>query len=608
MFGWCGKILRIDLTEGKIEKTPLDPKVAKSFIGGRGLGIHTLLKELDPSCDPLSPENILVMATGPLTGTKAPTGARYMVTTKSPLTGAVTCSNSGGRFPTAMKKAGIDMIIFSGKSPEPVYLWIDRGKAELRPASQLWGKTADETEDTLRQDTHPDARVACIGPAGERGVKFASIMNDKGRTAGRSGVGAVMGSKKLKAVAIRGDVPVPLHNETVFKELVKNFNKVFIAANNGKPPGLRVYGTAGVLSATQELGVLPTRNFQQSTFEGAESIDGQTLTDKYLVSHKACHSCPIGCGRATKVEEPGFEGEGEGPEYETIYAMGSNCGVDNLAALTKANYICNEQGMDTITMGCTIACAMELYEKGYIPQEDIGRPLAFGDDEALVELTRLTAEYEGFGKLLAQGSLRLAQHYGHPELAMVSKGQEYAGYEPRGMQGMGLAYATSPIGGSHMRGSTAYFELFGVPVAVDPYTTENKAKIVMDWQNHWSVIDAAGVCVFYAVRNMMSADLELRPTGLLELLNAATGAEYTPEELSQAGERIFNAERLFINGAGFARKEDTLPDRLLKEPVPGGPTKGMVCNLDEMLGEYYALRGWDDNGIPTARKLKELGL
>lgn len=609
-FGWWGKVLRVDLTRGRIVEESLDPKSARDYIGGRGLGIHAMLTEMDPGCDPLGPENLMIMATGPLTGTSAPTAARYMVMTKSPLTGAVTCSNSGGKFPAVLKKAGIDMIVFSGRAPAPVYLWIDRGLPEIRPADHLWGMNAHETDTALRIETHRDIRVACIGPAGENGVLFAGIMNDRDRAAGRSGVGAVMGSKNLKAVAVRGETPVPLWDEEAFKASVKKYRQKFKDSLNGQPSGLHLYGTAATITGTQTVGALPTRNFQQGTFDKWESINGQTLRENYLTAPKACHSCPIGCGRSTKVDDPGFEGEGEGPEYETIYAMGSNCGIDHLGALTKANYICNEQGMDTITMGCTIACAMELSEMGCLPDSDVGlgRPLRFGDAEALVELTRLTARCEGFGKLLAEGSLRLATRYGHPELAIVAKGQEFAGYDPRGEQGMGLAYATSPIGASHMRGDPAYIEILGVPKLIDPLATEGKAELVMDWQNHFAVIDAAGLCVFFCVRNLMTQDTEIRPDGIMELLNAATGAGYTLDELCRAGERIFNAERLFLNKAGFSAKDDTLPRRILEEPLPDGPAKGMVCRLDEMRGDYYRLRGWDEEGRPSENKLRTLGL
>jgi len=550
----------------------------------------------------------MIMAAGPLTGTGAPTGARYMVMTKSPLTGAVTCSNSGGYFPTELKKAGYDAIIVTGKADKPVYLWINHGQFELRDAGHLWGKTTHETTDLLTAETDTKARVACIGPAGENLVRFAAIMNDKDRAAGRSGVGAVMGSKNLKAIVVRGKEKIALADPDKFKAFNHDILKAFKESIKEAPLGLTVNGTAGVVLTTNLLGVLPTKNWQQGTFDNWENIHGETLTKKYLVSNKACYACPIGCGRKTKVEEPGFQGEGEGPEYETIYAMGSNCMIDNLAAIAKANFLCNEFGLDTITMGATVACAMELFEKGFLSEKEVGQPLNWGDGDALVELTRQTALCKGFGERLAQGSFRLADSVGHPELAMVSKKQEFPGYDPRGAQAMGLAYATSPIGGSHMRGDPAYFELFGIPQPMDPLVWKGKAKPTKSFQDLSAIIDAAGLCIFFAVRNLADKSLEVKPTGILAYLNAATGADYTLEELMAAGERIINAERQFLVKAGFARKDDTLPSRLTKEPTPTGPAKGSVCHLEEMLDEYYQVRGWSQDGIPSEKKLTELEL
>ncbi|WP_300460206.1 aldehyde ferredoxin oxidoreductase family protein [Desulfobacula sp.] len=608
MYGWMGKILRVDLTTGACIECALDPSVAKDYIGGRGLGIHLLNQEMDPNGDAFSPENPMIMATGPLTGTGAPTGARYMVMTKSPLTGAVTCSNSGGMFPTEFKRTGFDAIMFKGASKSPVYLWIDQGKAELRPADHLWGKDTHQTTDLLLTETHSKAKVACIGPAGEKQVLFASIMNDKHRAAGRSGVGAVMGSKNLKAVVVRGKGRIPLADSDRFKAFNKKILDTFKDDTRDTPLGLTVNGTAGVVTATQNFGVLPTKNWQQGTFDGWEKIDGGQLTKRFLKKNSACYGCPIGCGRLTKVDDPRFAGEGEGPEYETVYAMGSNCMIDDLAAITKANYICNELGMDTITMGATIACAMELVERGYLPEDQVGRSLNWGDAEALVELTRMTGNREGFGDQLAEGSYRLADRYGHPELAPVSKKQEFPGYEPRGSQAMGLAYATSPIGGSHMRGDPAYFELFSVPKPMDPHQWEGKAKVTKAFQDLSAIIDSAGLCIFFAVRNLAAKDLGVAPTGILEYLNAATGADYTLEELMQAGERIINAERLFLTKAGFTRKDDSLPDRLTQTPAPTGPAKGCVCHLDNMLDDYYQVRGWTQNGVPRNALLDQLGL
>jgi len=603
-----GKILYVDLNTCEAKTEKLEPQILKNYIGGRGLGIYYLNKLGAATCDPLSPDNVLIMATGPLTGTGAPTGARYMVMTRSPLTGAISCSNSGGMFPTELKRAGFDAIVFTGHADTPVYLWIDQGKAEIRKADHLWGKDTHQTTDMLLAETDGKARVACIGPAGEKMVLFASIMNDKHRAAGRSGVGAVMGSKNLKAVVVKGKGRIPLADPDRFTTFNKQILDIFSDGIKKAPLGLTVNGTAGVVVATQNFGVLPSKNWQQGTFDGWEKIQGEELTRRFLVKNSACYGCPIGCGRKTKVEVPGFSGEGEGPEYETIYAMGSNCLVDDLAAITKANYICNELGMDTITMGATIACAMELVDRGHLSEEKIGRPLKWGDAESLVELTRMTGNREGFGDLLAEGSYRLADRFGHPELAPVSKKQEFPGYEPRGAQAMGLAYATSPIGGSHMRGDPAYFELFGVPESMDPHQWEGKAKVTKAYQDLSAIIDSAGLCIFFAVRNLAAKDLGVAPVGILEYINASTGADYTLEELMQAGERIINAERMFLVKAGFSRKDDSLPKRLTEEPAPTGPAKGMVCHLQQMLEEYYQVQGWTEDGAPSEKVLNRLGL
>ncbi len=609
MYGWRGKILRVDLTSGKVRGDNLDPKVAKDYIGGRGLGVYFLNQEGDPACDPLSAENVMVMAAGPLTGTPAPSAARYMVMTKGPLTGAVTCSNSGGHFPRELKRSGFDALVITGRADQPVYLWIDRGRAELRPAGRLWGRTVPETTDALLGETDPKARVACIGPAGEKLVLFAAIMNDRYRAAGRSGVGAVMGSKKLKAVVVRGEGAVPMADPARFKEIQRRVLTNFRKAAAAGPSPLSQHGTIGVMTPlVQKFGIFPTKNFQQGTFSGWEAITGQTLTQKYLQKTVACWACPVSCGRYTKITEPGFEGEGEGPEFETAFTLGALCMIDNLAAITKANYLCNEFGLDTMTMGSTIACAMELFERGYLPEKEIGGPLKWGDAEKMVELVRMTGLREGFGNRLAEGSYRLAERCGHPELAMAAKRLELPGYDPRGLQGAGLNYATSPIGGSHCRAHMAYCEMVGIPKPIDPHEWRGKGSLVKFWQDVFSIIDSAGFCIFFTVRNLLRQELGIYPDGILEYLNAVTGADYTMEELMKAGERILNAERMFLVRAGFSRKDDALPGRLTGEPFSEGPARGRVVHLEEMLDEYYRERGWTREGIPSEDKLKELGL
>ena len=607
MFGWHGRILRVDLTDGSVQVEQVDPAIARDFIGGRGWAIHHLAREVDPQVDPLDPANKLIFATGPLTGTPAPTGNRYMVVTKSPLTGALSCSNSGGVFPTEFKATGFDMLVLEGRAAGPVYLWIHDDQIEIRPADHLWGLDVHEATDRLLAETDPKAKVACIGPAGERLVKIAAIMNDKHRAAARSGVGAVMGSKQLKAVVVRGRAKVPLADPQAMRALS---NEVRREVNEGikKGSSLRELGTAYVPPVTSEMGILPTRNFQTGVFPAAYQISGHVLKEKYLRRPKPCYGCPIACGRDTAVDDPVYGGEGEGPEYETIASLGSACGLDNLAAITKANYLCNELGLDTISTGLTIACAMELAEKGILPAADVGRPLRFGDADAVIALIRQAAYRQGFGDLIAEGSYRLASHYGHPELSITAKKLEFPGYDPRGSKGMGLLYATSNIGASHMAGDIAYSEVFGVPVKLDPLTIEDKPRLVIKFEDLFTIVDAAGLCVFLAIRYLLEPDIELAPVRLTRLLNYATGAGYTEQSLMEAGDRVYTLERLFLTRAGITRADDTLPPRMLSEPLPEGPGRGHVVELDQMLPEFYRLRGWDENGVPTPAKLASLGL
>ncbi len=605
MYGWHLKILRVNLTTKKVTTEDVDPKIARDYLGGRGWAIHYLYKEMDPMADPLSPENILIFATGPLTATPAPTGNRYMVVTKSPLTGALAHSNSGGEFPTWMKRTGFDMFIFEGKSPEPVYLFVNEDQIEVRSAAHVWGKDTHETTDILKAETSQDARVACIGQAGENLALMAAIMNDKHRAAARSGVGAVMGSKNLKAVVAMGNKNPALYKPEEMRALSVDTSKS-VGADVKKGSNMRIYGTSYVPQVTNTLGILPTRNFLQGTFEYVNNIDGDALKNQYLIRHTPCYRCPLSCGRLTEVPDGKYKGKGEGPEYETISSLGTGCGVSDLAALLKANYLCNEYGMDTITTGMTIAAAMEMYEKGYISEEIIGMPLKFGDHDAMIEMIKKMAYREGFGNDLAQGSYRLAEKYGHPEIAVTTRKQEFPGYDPRGSQGMGLLYATSNKGASHMEGDVAYEEVFGVPVKENPLTTVGKPELVKHFEDSFALMDSSGLCVFVAIRYAFSKDRMILPQRLAEMMNLSTGANYTPEEALKAAERVYNLERMFLLKAGST--EDTLPHRMLHEPLPDGPAKGKVVELDKMLPEFYKLRGWDEKGVPTKEKLMELGL
>ncbi|UCE55935.1 MAG: aldehyde ferredoxin oxidoreductase family protein [Desulfobacterales bacterium] len=608
MFGWNGKLLRVDLNRGRTTLEEIQESKARDYLGGRGLAISYLMEEMDPKIDPLSPQNRLVMASGPLTATPVPTGCRYMVVTKSPLTNALTCSNSGGKFPAALKKTGFDIVIVEGRAEKPVYLWIKDGQAEIRPAEHIWGMRVPQADEAIKAETSENAKVAVIGPAGERKVRISSIMNDKHRAAGRGGAGAVMGSKNLKAVAVKGSGLVPLADEKTVKDISRQVrDKVKTAAKAGELV-LRDYGTAYMPPVTSAAGICPTCNFQTGVFKGAEKVSGQVLTQKYLLRPGACWGCPIACGRITRLVHPTWQGEGEGPEYETIASLGSSCGIDNLEAIIKANYLCNELGLDTISTGMTIGCAMELFERGLLPPSDIDRPLSFGDADAMVNLVEKTAFRDGFGDLIAEGSYRLAEHCGHPEYSMSAKKMEFPGYDPRGAKGMGILYATSNIGASHMKGDMIYIEFGYFDYSLDPLTPEGKAKYCKIMQDIYAVIDSVGVCAFAGMRYFIKHDRSLALDPMSSIMRAATGIEYTPDNLLKAGERIYNLERLFLIEAGFTHFDDTLPPRMLKEPMPEGPATGHVVELDRMLDEYYQHRGWDRNGRPTHETLDRLGL
>ncbi|PTL36206.1 aldehyde ferredoxin oxidoreductase [Candidatus Methylomirabilis limnetica] len=597
--GWTGTILRVNLSNGSVAKEPLNPQLARAYIGGRGLATKILYDEIDPRLDPLGPANKLILATGPLTGTNAPTGGRYMVVTKSPLTGAIACSNSGGYVGAEMKYAGYDLVIVEGKAPHPVYLWVNNDKVEIREAAKVWGKSTHETEDILHNATNAEAKICSIGPAGEKLSLTACIINDKHRAAGRSGVGAVMGSKNLKAVVFRGTQSVKVAQPQAFMGACLTA----VAKLKGDPAagaGLPMYGTPGIVNVINAHGFMPTNNFQFGQFAGAERISGETIRDEILTRNKGCFACTIACARVTEVKAGKFKGSGEGPEYETVWGLGAMTGVSDLAAVTKAGYLCNELGMDTIEAGVAIATAMELFERGYIPEREIGRSLRFGDADALVEMTEKLGRGEGFGAILALGGARVAERYGHPELFMGVKKQAFAAYDGRGAQGMALGYATSNRGACHLRGYTISAEVFGVPLKVDPFAIEGKAAMSKASQDVTAFVDSTGACLF--------TTFALEPADIHAMLELATGVGYTLGEVIQIGERIWNLERLFNLRAGLSAKDDTLPRRILEEPIPAGPAKGKVARLGEMLPEYYRLRGWDPQGVPTQEKLRELGL
>ncbi len=600
MYAYLGKLLRVNLTTGAIQEETVNRELAKKYIGGRGLGTKLYKDEVSAKVDPLSPDNKLFLMTGPLTGTFGTSAGRYCAISKSPLTGTIGCANSGGYFGPELKYAGFDGIIFEGKAESPVYLYICDGKYELRCAKDIWGKTVFEATDVILANTDPQAKVSCIGPAGENLVLYATIMNDKHRALGRGGMGAVMGSKNLKAVAVRGTAGVKVaHNEAFINACADARAK--LKAHPVTGTGLAALGTEVLVNIINASGALPTRNFRDGgVFEGAEAISGEALADKYLVRNKGCFACSMGCGRVTKVKDGPFKSVGEGPEYEAAWALGASCGIDDLAAICNANFQCNEYGMDPITLGATFACAMELMDKGILKKDEVGGNLVFGDANSIVEFAKKTAYCEGFGAKLAQGSYRLAESYGVPEYSMSVKKQEMPAYDGRALQGMGLEYATSNRGGCHVRGYLTSPEVLGIPVQLDPLVTEGKANMLKIFQDLTAVVDSSGICLF--------TTFGIGLPEIAAMIREATGFDYTDEEILSCGDRIWNIEKLFNLEAGFTKADDTLPPRLLKEALPEGPAKGKVCELDVMLPEYYSLRGWDAEGVPTQEKLAALAI
>lgn len=598
MYGYMGMILRVNLSERKVKKEELDLNIAQKYLGSRGLGVKILMDEVDPKVDPLSPDNKLIIATGALTGAPVPTSGRYMVITKSPLTGGIAIANSGGKWGASLKATGHDLIIFEGKADKPVYLCIEDDKVEIRDADHVWGKTTEEATKIL-QDEVKDSNVLCIGPAGENLSLIAAVMNDVDRAAGRGGVGAVMGSKNLKAVVVKGTKKVNLYDEERVKEVSSNKIKI-LREDPVAGQGLPSYGTAVLVNIINENGVFPVKNFQEAYTADADLISGETLAEKHLVRKNACFRCPIACGRVVKLADGSVVG---GPEYETIWAFGADCGVFDLNAINEANFLCNEYGLDTISTGATIAAAMELYQRGYIKDEDIeadGLSLKWGDPKAITGWVKKMGLKEGFGAKLAQGSYRLAESYGVPELSMTVKRQELPAYDPRGIQGHGINYAVNNRGGCHIKGYMINPEILGYPEKLDRLALEGKPAYTKVFHDLTAVIDSIGLCLF--------TTFGLGLHDYVEMYNAVCGDIYNDETLLEAGERIWNLEKLFNLRAGISSSEDKLPKRLTEDPIPEGPSKGHVHHLSELLPQYYVARGWDENGIPTEETLKRLGL
>lgn len=604
MKGYRGRIVLVRLDAEEIEVLPLRGDWAEKYIGGSGLGTFLLMNYGRPGMEPLGPDNPLIFMNGPFQGTGIPTSGRHQILARSPLTGAIGEADVGGTFGFRLAQAGFDGVVFLGKASRPVILVADDGKLTLEDAEGIWGKDTFETERELVARFGKGTAVACIGPAGERLVPLAAVLHDgkHARAAGRGGLGAVMGSKNLKAVVARGKARPEVHDPEALRNL--------IVKKNVELKEMRVsmtqFGTAGGTAGAEQSGDLPIRNWRQGTWSPqVDGITGQTMAETILVSNYGCMACPIRCGREVR-----FEGiDGAGPEYETVAMLGSMCLVDDIRAVSRANDLCNRLGIDTISTGSTISFAMELYERGLIDERQVGRTLEWGDGEAVLDMVQQIGLAEGFGKLLGQGSRKAAEFIGNgaERFAIHVKGLELPAHDPRCYKGLACGYATSSRGACHLSGYSYNFERsatfpdLGYDEIVDRRADLGKGRLNVDMQNLMGLLDSLKLCKFSLANVISLADL-------LEWLRAVTGREVSRKEFMETGERIFTMKRLFNMAHGFSRKDDTLPKRILEEPRPDGGAAGQLPDLELQLDEYYRYRGWSSQGVPPFERLLELDL
>ena len=584
-------VLRVNLTSGVISVEEVDSDITRKYIGGTGVGVKLFADSHPKGVDPLGPENSTIISTGPLTGSRAPTSGRFSLVTRSPLTGTIFDSNSGGNWGVKLKRCGFDGVWIKGRSRDPVYLKISEDDAELRGAEDLWGKDVSETSQEFRETEGGKVSVLAIGPAGENFVKFSAIMNDEHRALGRGGVGAVWGSKNLKAIVVEpGTKQAEIARPDSFQRYVMSaFRKAVQGPITGQ--ALRLFGTSVLVNIINEFGLFPVRNNQSGCDVEADNISGESIRENIFVKPEACFNCPIACGRVTKTGGR----SGKGPEFESVWALGAQCGIFDLESVTEANYDCNLLGLDTISTGATISCAMELSQRGLIEEQ-----IQFGDANVLQPLIRKIATREGIGMDLAEGSVRFARKQGAEEYAMSVKGLELPAYDPRGAMGQALAYATSNRGGCHLRGYMVGWEVLGSPKMLPRFNLSGKTDILVRIQNLSRVTDSLVTCKFL--------EYSVGYDHLARILSAATGIEYTISSLQTIGERIWNLERLYNIREGIEGAQDTLPARFLKEPLKEGPSSGRVVDLEKLRGDYYQTRGWDEEGVPTSGKLEDLGL
>ena len=611
MTGYIGRILRVNLTTGSISIEEVPDQIFRKFIGGSGLAAWYLLQETEPNADPLAPDNRLIFMAGPLTGTTVPCSGRHAVAAKSPLTGIWGEANCGGAWGSELKRAGYDGIVVQGQAESPVYLWIEDGQAELRPADELWGLDTYQTSEYLQGQLGPRVRVSCIGPAGERLVRLAAVMSDgrDGRAAARSGLGAVMGSKRLKAIAVRGSRRVELARP----EKVRELNRELAPRVRESPSAaiLGTHGTGGSIAGLEASGHLPIKNWRLGSWPaGAARLAKIEAITGARVKSYSCRGCIIGCGREVKFAGDRYGPvDGAAPEYESVACLGSNCLVDDPEAVCLANELCNRYGIDTMSTGSAIAFAFEAYERGLLGEADAGHPLRWGDPDALLTLVRLIGERRGLGELLGQGVQVAAQELGGlaPEFALHVKGLELPAHDPRSTASLALAYATSNRGACHLQGQSSIYEGFasdpdlGYPEPLEPFASEGKVELVIKSQHLAAMYDSLSLCKYLAFTDLYAGDL-------VRYTNAVTGWNMDLQSFLEAGERLFNLKRLYNVRCGISRKDDTLPPRTSTLSLQDGGTSGYLPRLGEMLGRYYDLRGWDEMGIPTTDKLAALGL
>lgn len=610
MFGFTGKLLYIDLTTTVRSTKDLDETVARNYLGGSGLGAQ-ILSSMDWGVDPLGPENRLVFVPGPLTGTPAPLCSRYSVCAKSPLTNIWGEAHASGFWGPELKAAGLDGIVIDGRAERPVYLWVNDGKVTIKDARHLWGKDTFETEDTIKQELGDHKiRVACIGPAGEKLSRIAAIINDHGRAAARCGIGAVMGSKNLKAIAVRGTQKVEVAWQEEVRHLAGELAGIARESTAGKY--LKDYGTAGGMDSFHEFGDVPIKNWKEGFWEeGCHKVSGQVMTETILTGHSACKRCPIGCGRLVELKEGPYRGlKGKGPEYETIAAFGPLCLNDNLEAIVKANDLCNRYGLDTISTGGVIAFAFECYQEGLITRREAeGVELIWGNADAIVTMVEKIGEREGLGDLLAEGCRRAAEKIGRgaDRFAIQIKGLELPMHDPRSFASWAVSYGTSNRGACHIQAPTFWvergltFPAIGLENPGDRFASAGKGRLTKIFQDFCEVVESAGICKFALYGDFSSQHV-------LSLLRYTTGWDLTLDEMMKIGERSFNLKRLINVKCGISKKDDMLPERILTHSLSKGGTKGHLPIQSKMLKEYYQERGWDENGVPTSEKLRELSL